>query len=159
MISSFNNQRYKYTEYRIEPNNEIFVLGFFKTLDRHNSPFRDNKSIELSKANKNIKKLRRQANSKKSELSEMIHENVDLVVDDIRNSISSINTDWDNYINSLPNIQRVNYLSHRNDPCIISTYSQKKLISKYKLGSFISAAGSGIAVILLVLFLYIRIYI
>jgi len=109
MLSNFDNTRYKYTEYLIEPEEVIYTLGFFQTVEKHFVP-----------------------------------------------SVKSINTEWQFYADKIQDHQRINYLSHKKDPCIVSTYSQKHLIKKYKSGIFLSGFGAIVATVLLSGFLYLR---
>lgn len=135
ILAQLGGERYQYTEYRIEPNESMFVLGYFKTEQPAINPFRKVKAEDY------FAKASGQA-SHQSKMHSLLKRYTDLIMADLNTQIHQSADDWDVHAQSISPGESINYL--RYDPqqaFIISAQSPRKTIIKYQLASGFSAFG------------------
>lgn len=138
IVSCATSNQFRFTEHRIDPGDTTYALGYFTTFPTSENPMKGIKEDQLSshllaKAGKSGEKI----NKVKNHMEKLFGSKLNHMLDEVNLSIE----DWDTYVKLNDKIEQVNYLSKKERPYIISTFSEKKLVSKYRWQSFFSTFG------------------
>ena len=111
-ISNPSNKKYRFHEFLIKPNEEIYILGFFETITK------DSRLISAKEFNKTLTEKRFY------ELKKQDHLRVN------NNDINSINTALNELKQKKPNLKIISGRKLNGDPYIISNLSQNKITNR-----------------------------
>ena len=133
LIGTFSGSRLRFTETRIEPDQNLVALGFFHTCKLNESPF------DLDHVKKNRQALLDEKKSKLMKIKSLAHV-AEALTSNTADAIAKTEDEW-RKAQSQQKQKFCNVLHKKERPFILSSLSEKNLIRSYYWSSFFYSLG------------------